>query len=91
MMMLAAMARQSVLRFGILKGARKHRRPFSLRPVNHCGRSVVPDVYPDTGADTLPDVRVDDMSDTRWLTYDELAEALGINPDSARRLGARKK
>ncbi len=31
------------------------------------------------------------MSDTRWLTYDELAEALGIAPDSARRLVARKK
>jgi hypothetical protein len=31
------------------------------------------------------------MTDTRWLTYDELAEALGIAPDSARRLVARKK
>jgi hypothetical protein len=31
------------------------------------------------------------MSDTRWLTYDELGEALGIHADSARRLVARKK
>jgi hypothetical protein len=29
--------------------------------------------------------------DTRWLTYDELAAALRITPDSARRLVARKK
>lgn len=28
---------------------------------------------------------------TRWLTYDGLAEALGINPDSARRLVARRR
>ena len=27
----------------------------------------------------------------RWLTYDGLAEALGINPDSARRLVARRR
>jgi hypothetical protein len=32
-----------------------------------------------------------DTTDTRWLTYDELAAALGITPDSARRLVARKK
>jgi hypothetical protein len=32
-----------------------------------------------------------DTSDTRWLTYDELAAALGITPDSARRLAARNK
>lgn len=31
------------------------------------------------------------MSDVRWLTYVELGEALGITPDSARRLVARKK
>lgn len=31
------------------------------------------------------------MTDTRWMTYDELAAALGITPDSARRLVARKK
>ncbi|GEO18080.1 hypothetical protein [Microvirga aerophila] len=32
-----------------------------------------------------------DTSDVRWLTYDELGAALGITPDSARRLVARKK
>jgi hypothetical protein len=32
-----------------------------------------------------------DTTDIRWLTYDELAAALGITPDSARRLVARKK
>ena len=31
------------------------------------------------------------MDGTRWLTYDGLAEALGINPDSARRLVARRR
>lgn len=31
------------------------------------------------------------MDETRWLTYDGLAEALGINPDSARRLVARRR
>lgn len=31
------------------------------------------------------------MNDARWMTYDELAAALGIAPDSARRLVARKK
>lgn len=31
------------------------------------------------------------MSDVRWMTYDELATAMGIAPDSARRLVARKK
>ncbi len=31
------------------------------------------------------------MTDTRWLTYDELAKALRITPDSARRLVARRK
>jgi hypothetical protein len=31
------------------------------------------------------------MTDTRWMTYDELATAHSIAPDSARRLVARKK
>lgn len=31
------------------------------------------------------------MSDVRWMTYDELAAAMGIAPDSARRLVTRKK
>ena len=31
------------------------------------------------------------MTDARWMTYDELAAAMGIAPDSARRLVARKK
>ena len=31
------------------------------------------------------------MTNERWMTYDELAAALGIAPDSARRLVARKK
>lgn len=33
----------------------------------------------------------DDSADVRWMTYDEMAEALGITPDSARRLVARRK
>jgi DNA repair exonuclease SbcCD ATPase subunit len=33
----------------------------------------------------------DDGTDVRWMTYDEMAEALGITPDSARRLVARRK
>ena len=32
-----------------------------------------------------------DTTDTVWMTYDEMAEALGITPDSARRLAARNK
>ena len=28
---------------------------------------------------------------TRWLTYDDMAEALNITPDSARRLATRHK
>jgi uncharacterized small protein (DUF1192 family) len=31
------------------------------------------------------------MTNERWMTYDDLAAALGIAPDSARRLVARKK
>lgn len=31
------------------------------------------------------------MTDTRWMTYDDLAAAMSIAPDSARRLVARKK
>ncbi len=33
----------------------------------------------------------DDSTDVRWMTYDEMAEAMGITPDSARRLVARRK
>ena len=32
-----------------------------------------------------------DTTDTVWMTYDEMAEALGITPNSARRLAARNK
>jgi len=35
-----------------------------------------------------PDIMAD--TETRWLSYDDLAKALGITPDSARRLVARK-
>ena len=38
-----------------------------------------------------PLARVTHVDETRWLTYDGLAEALGINPDSARRLVARRR
>jgi hypothetical protein len=38
------------------------------------------------GPDTMSDTQ-----DTRWLSYDDLAKALGITPDSARRLVSRKK
>lgn len=31
------------------------------------------------------------MGGTRWLTYDDMAETLGITPDSARRLATRHK
>jgi hypothetical protein len=42
--------------------------------------------------DVAPDVGVADMMmETRWLTYDDLAAALKITPDSARRLVARNK
>src|SRR3954454_22875987 len=37
------------------------------------------------GADAMAD------TETRWLSYDDLAKALGITPDSARRLVARKR
>lgn len=46
------------------------------------GGAVRADVAPDWGGD---------VDGTRWLTYDALAAALGINPDSARRLVARRR
>jgi hypothetical protein len=48
---------------------------------------------PDSSSDALPGMGPDAMADTetRWLSYDDLAKALGITPDSARRLVARKR
>jgi hypothetical protein len=51
---------------------------------------VLPALRTDIAADDRPDMSTD-TTDTRWLTYDEIAAALGITPDSARRLVARKK
>jgi hypothetical protein len=51
---------------------------------------VLPALRTDIAADDRPDM-ITDTTNTRWLTYDELAAALGITPDSARRLVARKK
>ena len=47
---------------------------------------------PDSSPDAIPGMGPDIMADTetRWLSYDELAKALGITPNSARRLVARK-
>jgi hypothetical protein len=47
---------------------------------------------PDSSPDAIPGMGPDIMADTetRWLSYDDLAKALGITPDSARRLVARK-
>jgi hypothetical protein len=49
------------------------------------------DIVPDDGVVNTPDITRAGMTDTRWMTYDELATALSIAPDSARRLVARKK
>src|SRR5215210_449601 len=48
---------------------------------------------PDSSPDAIPGMGPDIMADTetRWLSYDDLAKALGITPDSARRLVARKR
>ena len=51
---------------------------------------VLPALRTDIAADDRPDMTTD-TTDTRWLTYDEIAAALGITPDSARRLVARKR
>src|SRR3954468_3641727 len=47
---------------------------------------------PDSSPDAIPGMGPDIMADTetRWLSYDDLAKELGITPDSARRLVARK-
>ncbi len=48
---------------------------------------------PDSSPDAIPGIGPDIMADTetRWLSYDDLATALGIAPDSARRLVARRR
>src|SRR5690242_16654426 len=69
---------------------------FLYDPFTRAVPLSAPDVFLDVAADVRADIRADVGPDvmgdeTRWVTYDELATALGIAPDSARRLVARKR